>query len=210
MIQTLKGTDWWEHSPVEDGPMRGYKKNFEHPMGKGHPNAQKALQVVAQTIMNNQVVNAVALVDTLFPPRFNKYDVGCFYDEHCDEPVARDPQGRKVRADYAFTLWLSDPEEYTGGELVVSDGMSDPVSYKEKAGDMLLYPSIHVHKVNEVKTGSRLAIIGWAQSLIPNVSHRAELFRVNRILDEVKKTGDRALFTKLEAHRNHLVRLWSY
>jgi PKHD-type hydroxylase len=212
VARELKERDWWEHSLVEERQMTGFKKNREHTLQMGHPNAQKTLQLIAKEIMENKTVAAMGLIDCLFPPRFNRYDVGHFYDDHCDEPIARDGQNNRLRADLAFTVWLSDPDEYSGGELVVKDGMSHPSPYKLNAGDLLLYPSIYVHRVNEVKTGTRFAVVGWAQSLIPDLAARAEIIRVNAILDEVArlKPANRTLFTKLEAHRNYLIRLWSY
>lgn len=210
ITRQLKETDWWIHSPAEKRPMSGYRKNFEHSLSQGHPNAQKTLQLIATRIMENPTVSAMGLIDCLFPPLFNRYDVGHFYDDHCDEPIARDAQNNRIRADLAFTLWLSEPKEYTGGELVITNGMSHPDEYKGNAGDLILYPSIHVHRVNEVKTGRRFAVVGWAQSLIPDLAARTEIVKLNQILDHVAQSKDRALFAKLEAHRNYLIRLWSY
>jgi PKHD-type hydroxylase len=209
-LAQIKAKDYWTHSAVEEGAMKGYKKNYECAMQSGSPHVQKVLPIIAQKFMENSVIQSVGLIDCLFPPRFNKYSRGCFYAEHCDEPLARDGQGRRLRADLAYTLWLSEPEDYTGGELVIEDGMSDPQVYKGKAGSMVLYPSIHVHRVNEVKDGVRYAVVGWAQSLISDIALRAEVYRVNKMLDTLLKRKDRKLFVRLEAHRNVLLRLWSF
>jgi len=201
-------SDYW--SPVvsaDDAIAR--KKNYECMIQSGSQHVQKVLPILANKLMENKAFASVGLVDCLFPPKFNKYDAGCFYGSHCDEPLARDGNGRRLRADMAYTLWLSDQQDYVGGELVIDDGMSEPQMHKPKAGSLLLYSATDVHRVDEVISGTRYAMVGWAQSLIADESLRQEVYRVNKLLDELGNAGERGLFLKLEAHRNTLLRLWS-
>jgi PKHD-type hydroxylase len=210
LLAKMKVRDYWSASPENGDPTKGIRNNYDCGMQSGSPHVQKVLPILAQTLMENQVFSSIGLVDCLFPPKFNKYEAGGFYNSHCDEPLARDGQGRRLRADLAFTLWLSNPEDYEGGELVINDGMSDPQSFKGKAGELLFYPATHAHKVNELESGTRYALVGWAQSLISDESLRSEVYRVNMLLNDLSIRGERELFVRLEAHRNQLLRLWSY
>lgn len=211
-VVKLGDSEDWQKSRVETaGPMLEYKCNTEMPIAWVSDKGLKTFLVeTAQRIMESPVVRNVCLPDCVFPPKYNRYETNDFYGDHCDEPLARDNTGRRLRADLAYTLLLSSPEDYEGGELVVFDGMSDPQTFKEPAGTLIIYPSIFVHRVAEITSGVRYAVIGWLQSLMVDPALRMELFRVNKLLDKLGEKGERELFVELEAHRNMLIRLWSY
>lgn len=87
------------------------------------------------------------------------------YGRHVDNPVI---DGGRIRSDIAMTLFLSEPESYDGGELEIcmGKGAESLLSYKLAAGSIILYPALHLHNVTEILSGTRLAVVGWVQSLV--------------------------------------------
>ncbi|HEY7749143.1 MAG TPA: Fe2+-dependent dioxygenase [Aestuariivirgaceae bacterium] len=113
------------------------------------------------------------------------------------------------RTDLSFTLFLSDPASYEGGELVIEDTLENR-SVKLAAGELILYPSGALHRVERVTQGERLVVVGWVRSYVRQAAHREVLFDLELALREVyDHDGKSALFDRLVKTRTNLLRLWA-
>lgn len=135
---------------------------------------------------------------------FNAYGVGETYGLHIDEPLMGQDTPIRLRTDFSFTLFLSAPEEYEGGELVVAAVEGDR-KFKLRAGDMVVYSTGAIHRVNPVVSGERLAAIGWVQSLIRGSDQRGIVFDLSRIRSSIPDADTRLV---LEKAISNLIRLW--
>src|SRR3977135_4538660 len=127
-------------------------------------------QFVAERIHGNEVFRLAVRPKMLSPLLFSRYATGMQYGSHIDDALMEG-----MRTDVAFTLFLCDPESYTGGELVIESASGEePV--KLAAGDLVAYPATTLHRVAEVTSGVRLAAVGWARSFIRDAARRELLF----------------------------------
>jgi PKHD-type hydroxylase len=134
---------------------------------------------------------------------FNRYGVGETYGMHVDDPMMGEAESR-IRTDLSFTLFLSDPDAYEGGALVV-DGLEGEREIKLSAGSMVLYATGQLHRVEPVTKGERLACVGWVQSLIRRDDQRELLFDLSQVRSAMARSEARLLLDKSVAQ---LVRMW--
>jgi PKHD-type hydroxylase len=128
----------------------------------------------------NNTFNAAALPQRVFPPLFNRYDAGMSFDAHVDNAIRYVASTRqRLRTDVSSTLFLSDPADYDGGELIIEDTYGEQ-ALKFAAGDLALYPSDSVHRVAPITRGSRWAAFFWTQSMVRDDGNRALLYRLDR------------------------------
>jgi len=170
------------------------------------PNAEQAKPLgeeVRQTLLKHPLFQAAARPRRVHTVRFNRYSDGMAYGRHTDNAQMN---GR--RTDLSFTLFLSDPDSYEGGELVVED-IGDEQTYKLPAGSVLIYPSGSLHWVAPVTQGVRWAAVGWLQSQIRDNEQRSLLFELDTarrsLFQKYGKTDEFDLMTK---SLNNLVRQW--
>jgi len=134
---------------------------------------------------------------------FSRYEMGCSYGTHVDSPLMDG-----VRRDVSFTVFLSEPSEYDGGDLVIETPMGE-TRHKLGAGSMVLYPATSLHRVETIKRGTRLVIVGWARSYIRDAAQRELLFELDlvksRLFADVGKT---ALVDVLSRCSANLQRMW--
>lgn len=162
--------------------------------------------VILGALSNNQTVRAVALPAKIAQPLFNKHGPGMSYGPHSDNPVMG--VGRAVRTDISLSIFLSDPESYEGGELVVKSEVGD-ASFKLPRGDALVYPSGAIHAVREVTSGERLCAVTWIQSMVADGAQRRLLFELDRATVTVnKKLPDTEEARLLLKTYGNLVRMW--
>lgn len=142
------------------------------------------------------------------PVLFSRYEPGMEYGAHVDDAVMRGPDG-PVRTDVSFTLFLSDPDSYDGGELMIETTAGEE-TYKLDAGSLVLYPSSTLHRVNPVTHGIRLAAVGWVQSQVRDPGRREILFDLDtarrRIFDQEGKTET---FDAISRSLANLTRMWA-
>ena len=157
----------------------------------------------------NKPFVAAALPAKICPPSFNRYAVGQTYDVHNDSALLDFGNGAAVRTDLAATLFLSDPQDYDGGELVIEDTFG-PVRVKLAAGDMVLYPSSSQHRVAEVTRGARVASYFWVQSYVRDNTQR-ELLRDldSAIMQVTQALPDSKAALRLLGTYHNLLRMWS-
>lgn len=136
---------------------------------------------------------------------FSRYGSGQQYGLHADNAAMFDESGWPLRTDVSFTLLLSEPETYEGGELVVHD-LTGERGFRPKAGSAIVYPTGHLHRVAPVTRGVRLACVGWLQSLVRRADQREILFDLERLRAK-SDTEDGSLI--LDKTIGNLLRMWS-
>jgi PKHD-type hydroxylase len=165
--------------------------------------------IVTQLERNALFISAV-LPNRVYPPMFNRYGAGMYFGTHVDGTVRTVPGSEhKLRTDLSATLFISAPESYDGGELVVESDFGHQ-SAKLAAGDMIVYSSTSRHSVTAVTRGERLAAVFWIQSLIRDDLRREQLFELDGTIQRLTQTGaDPDCLVRLAAHYHGLLRSWT-
>jgi PKHD-type hydroxylase len=203
-----------EKAPWVDGRVTaGYQgapvKNNQQLEESSAPARELGKFILAQLERNALFISA-ALPNKVYPPMFNRFAEGMAFGTHVDGSVRMIPGGaQKLRTDLSATLFLTPPESYDGGELVIeSDGGEQAV--KLPAGTLIVYSSTSRHRVNAVTRGQRLACVFWVQSLIREDSHRSQLFELDGTIQRLTQTGaDPESLVRLSAHYHALLRAWA-
>lgn len=152
---------------------------------------------------------AAALPLKILPPRFNRYRGGGTYGFHVDGAVMSLGNGEQLRSDISCTLFLSAPDEYDGGELIISDTYGEH-EVKLPAGDLIVYPSSSLHQVNPVIRGARVASFFWVQSMIRDDVQRRLLWEMDTSIERLRQTGgDADAVLQLTGVYHNLLRRWS-
>jgi PKHD-type hydroxylase len=167
-------------------------------------------QVVLTALAKNQLFFAAALPRMTIPPLFNSYAGGEHYGLHVDGAVRRLPgSALSLRTDVSSTLFLSDPEDYDGGELVVVDTYGSH-EVKLPAGDLILYPSTSLHQVMPVTRGARVCSFFWTQSMVRDDAQRSMLFELDQNIHKLRnRLGDCEEVIGLTGHYHNLLRQWA-
>jgi PKHD-type hydroxylase len=206
--QALDTADWIDGRDTAGYLSSRVKNNVQLP--EDHPVARKLGGMILDALDANPLFVSAALPLKVVPPLFNRYSGGQAYGGHIDgavRPVAGTPH--RVRTDLSATLFLTSPEEYDGGELVIQDRLGDR-RIKLAAGDMVLYPGTSVHHVTPVTRGARLAAFFWIQSMVRDDSKREILFDMDTALQQLGRDapGHPSLVSLAGCYHN-LLRLWS-
>lgn len=166
--------------------------------------------LVTAALEQNLLFISAALPQYLLPPMFNSYEGGEHYGNHVDNAVQRDAiRQARIRTDVSVTVFISEPDEYDGGELVVEDTYGTH-EVKLPAGDAIIYPATSLHRVEPVTRGTRFAAVTWVQSMIRDDWQRAMLFNLDMtILRLRQQLGDSAEVVALTSHYHNLLRQWA-
>lgn len=163
-------------------------------------------QLLGQALMQNTTFHGALLPIKLYPFLISKYEPGMAYGWHVDSPIMGNPP---VRTDLAMTIFLSDPETYGGGELTLRTSKGD-VTYKLNQGDAVVYPCQYLHCVAPLTHGERLAAVSWIQSAVRSVEHRAVLYNLKRVHEQLyRENPDSPQADLLLQTWSNLVRMWS-
>jgi PKHD-type hydroxylase len=176
-------------------------KNNEQSDG---PAAKEAIALAQQALQKHTVFASAARPKAFVKMLVSRYKPGMAYGKHVDDAIMAG-----WRTDMSFTLFLSDPASYDGGELFI-EGMDGDTEVKLPPGSLVLYPTNALHEVKEVTRGERLAIVGWVRSYIRSPEQRETLFELDQMVSEVAQSGaPRAVADKLFKLRNTLTRMWA-
>jgi PKHD-type hydroxylase len=154
---------------------------------------------------------SASLAEKIWPPMFNLYRDGGHYGTHVDSAIMRHPEsGMTIRSDLSATLFLSSPEEYDGGELLI-EGQLGGQAVKLAAGDMVLYPSSSLHQVTPVTRGERICAVTWMQSAVADEAARAMLFDLDQSVQalSVGRAADDPDIDRLIHVYHNLLRRWA-
>lgn len=184
-------------------PASGVKQNLQAPQ-EDPANARIAL-ITREALVRYGDLRVFSQPRNMARTTVVRYEPGMTYGWHVDEALF--PSTPPMRSDLSCTVFLSEPEDYDGGELTIQLG-GETLSYKLRAGDALLYPSTTIHQVAPVTRGVRLGAITWLQSWVADVSQRELLVQ----LEEARAlagNGDARLMVLLESLRTNLFRMWA-
>ncbi|MDP5135758.1 Fe2+-dependent dioxygenase [Rheinheimera baltica] len=204
----LLAADWADGSSTAGYQSAQAKHNLQLP-----EQSQDALQLgelVLLALSGNKLFMSAALPLKIFPPLFNCYQGGQSFGVHVDNAIRQVPGTPvKVRTDLSMTLFISEPQDYDGGELVIEDTFG---AHKVKlaAGDMVLYPSTSLHKVTPVTRGRRLASFFWLQSMVASDEKRSLLFDMDMAIQALRqKVADSNEIVQLTGVYHNLLRQWA-
>ncbi|QNK72903.1 Fe2+-dependent dioxygenase [Variovorax sp. PAMC28562] len=171
-------------------------------------------RALAKTVLialsRSALFHSAALPLRFVPPLFNRYESGEHYGLHVDGSVRSIPgTGEQLRTDLSCTLFLSDPNDYDGGELEVVDNYGTH-EVKLPAGDLVLYPSSSLHQVHPVTRGARVCSFFWLQSMVRDNHQREMLFGLDQSIRSLRtRLGESAETVALTGHYHNLLRLWA-
>jgi len=207
-FQAVLGSAAWIDGKATAGYLSSRTKNNAQ-IPEDDPVARRLGGMIQAELDQNQVFIAAALPLKVLPPLFNRYTGGQSYGAHIDGAVR--PLGsshHRLRTDLSATVFLTDPTDYDGGELVIGDGEEEK-QVKLAAGDMVLYGGGTVHNVRPVTRGVRLAAFFWVQSMVRDESRRGILFELDRTIQQLGHTGaDHHACVRLAGVYHNLLRQW--
>ncbi len=207
--RVLAETQWVDGRVTAGAQSALAKNNLQVP--EEAPQARALGEIILRALGTNTMFNAAAQPLRVFPPLFNRYAAGMSFDPHVDNAIRYIKEARqRIRTDISSTLFLSAPDEYDGGELVIEDTYGEQ-RVKFDAGDLVLYPSDSLHRVEPITRGSRWASFFWTQSMVKDDSDRELLYRMDRCITLTRaELGDKhAAVLGLTATYHNLLRKWA-
>jgi PKHD-type hydroxylase len=205
----LLDTAEWVDGRVTTGyQSAGVKDNVQLP--EDHPVARELGDLILTALQGNPLFVSAALPMRVYPPLFNRYAGGQAFGNHVDNAI-RQIAGTplRVRTDLSATLFLAEPEEYEGGELIVEDTYGVH-AIKLPAGHMVLYPASSLHRVAPVTRGARIASFFWIQSMVRDDGDRTLLFDLDTAIQRLAvDMPSHAAVVQLTAVYHNLLRRWA-
>jgi PKHD-type hydroxylase len=206
--RALDAADWIDGKATvgEQGAL--VKRNRQ--LADNSPVARRLGEMILTALSRNSLFFSAALPLRTVPPLFNRYEGGEHYGTHIDGAVRGIPgTSFFLRTDLSSTLFLSEPAEYDGGELVIF-GTHGREEIKLPAGDLILYLSGSLHRVNPVTRGQRTCSFFWTQSMVPDDRHRELLFQLDSTIQDVRRHfGESDQSIALTGHYHNLLRMWT-
>jgi len=204
----LEQADWVDGKSTAGHLALDCKNNLQLPSDstEGH----QLGDFILARLHDHPLFNSAALANKILPPMFNCYQSAGEFGNHIDNAIRFVPGSHvKIRTDISITVFLSEPESYEGGELIIEDTYGQQ-SVKLKAGDAILYPSTSTHRVTPVTKGRRLASFFWIQSLIRSDEQRRILFDLDQSIQSLTATKQSVNeIVKLSGVYHNLLRQWS-
>jgi PKHD-type hydroxylase len=208
----LAGAQWTDGRETVGHQGAQVKRNLQ--LAESSPLRRELGDIVLAALASNPTYFAAVLPLRTLPPRFNRYEGGGEYGLHVDGSVMSMPATpgqapASLRSDVSCTLFLCEPEEYEGGGLIVDDTYGEH-EVKLPAGDLIVYPSSSLHRVEPVMRGTRLASFFWVQSLVRDDGQRQLLFKLDASIQRLTQSGaDRNTLLELTAVYHNLLRRWA-
>ncbi|RCS58379.1 Fe2+-dependent dioxygenase [Parvibium lacunae] len=202
----------WVDGKVTAGTQSGQVKHNQQ-LPEDDPNAMAARNIILQSLGICAPFITAALPRKIFPPLFNRYSgQQNQFGNHIDNAIrTSSSNGQWVRTDLSATLFLAEPDEYEGGELVIEDTYGSQ-RIKLAAGDMVLYPSSSVHRVEPVTRGARLASFFWIESMVRSDEQRRLLYDLDMAILSLRaqsQAGDSTEVVQLTGCYHNLLRMWA-
>jgi PKHD-type hydroxylase len=209
MVRPLLAAAPWVDGKVTAGHQSAKAKDNRQ-IPEGDPTAEKLGETILSALGNNPLFLSAALPHRIFPPLFNRYSGGQSFGTHVDNAIRR-VKGTpvSVRTDISATLFLTEPEEYEGGELCVEDTYGVQ-KVKLRAGHLVLYPATSLHHVRPVTRGARVSSFFWIQSMVRDDTQRSILFDLDLAIQRLnRESPDHAVAVQLTGVYHNLLRQWA-
>lgn len=205
LLERLDGADWIDGKTTAGWSAKLVKNNLQ--LARPTTDARDLQKQVTAALERNALFQATVQPKSIHSLIFSRYDVGMSYGTHVDNALMKREQ--VWRADISFTLFLSSPSSYDGGELVIEASDGDR-AYKLEAGSALVYPSSSLHRVEPVTAGRRWAAVGWVQSWVRDERDREILFDLDTVRRSIfAKEGKTLEFDLLSKTYSNLLRQWA-
>jgi len=204
----LDAADWVDGEVTAGYQAQKVKDNQQLP--EGSPLALELGDMVLKGLARSPVFMSAALPLRVFPPMFNRYAGGGHFGQHVDTAIRQVvTTAQRIRTDVSATLFLTAPEEYDGGELIVEDNYGEQ-KVKLPAGHMVLYPATSLHRVEPVTRGARVSSFFWIQSMIRSDGDRTMLFDMDQAIQKlaVELPGS-PIGVQLTGVYHNLLRRWA-
>jgi len=207
MHARLDGADWIDGRETV-GPQGAQVKRNRQLADTSPLRAELGREVLA-ACARHPAFHGATLPVKILPPRFNRYTDGGAYGAHIDGAVMALADGSQLRSDIACTVFLADPGNYDGGELIVDDTYGEH-EVKLPAGDAIVYPAGSLHRVAPVTRGARVAAFFWIQSLVRDEAQRGTLLQLDTAIRQLKGSGaDAGAVRQLTGVYHNLLRQWA-
>jgi PKHD-type hydroxylase len=211
--QQLLAAEWIDGRVTAGYQAQEVKRNQQIP--ESSPAHQAVGEMVLKGLARSARFMSAALPLRVFPPMFNSYTGGQTFGMHVDTAIRQDMRtGQRIRTDLSATLFLTEPDDYDGGELIMEDSYGAH-SVKLPAGDMVLYPATSLHRVEPVTRGARISSFFWVQSMVRDDSQRALLFDLDTAIqriaasDSAQTPGVKESSVQLTGVYHNLLRQWA-
>jgi len=192
---------WQDGASSAYGAAEKVKKNRQ--CDPNHPVVGEILEKARLALLKDGAFAAATQPEKFSRLMINSYEPGMSYGNHLDAPYIKD-----IRTDVSITLFLTPPNSYEGGELVLMTPFGE-MAVRGEQGSVFLYPSTYLHRVDQVTSGHRIAIVGWLKSRFNLPHHREILFDLERSISDVRDNGgNRETHMRLLSVKNRLLREW--
>lgn len=207
----IEAGDWQDGRATAGKQSEIAKRNLQ--LSASCPKSAAAGEIILSALGANGLFMSAALPQRVFPPLFNRYDAaeGHGFDNHVDNAIRYLPdRSGRIRTDLSATLFLTDPADYDGGELVVEDSYGSH-QVKLDAGDMILYPATSLHRVEPVTRGSRVSSFFWIQSMVRDDGQRTLLLDMDAAIRALAAQvgDDNQAVVSLTGTYHNLLRRWA-
>ncbi len=209
MRLVLDQADWVDGRATAGPQSAEIKRNAQIPLNS--PVLPDLQNRMLRALTSNPTWLSATLPAQILPPMFNRYEGGQTFGVHVDNAIRVIPgEGRQIRTDVSCTVFLSDPEDYDGGELIV-EGHYGAQSVKLAAGSAVIYPSTSLHQVTPVTRGARVASFFWVQSMLRDAAKREMLFDLDQSIQSLGgELGANAPdVVRLTGIYHNLIRQWA-
>jgi PKHD-type hydroxylase len=205
VVNSLKNASFVEGKITAGWHAKLVKNNQQ--ISKQTPNYQNLQKIIKQALLRNPLFQSAAQPKVLHSLLFSRYEQGMYYGSHVDNSLMG--KNNFWRSDLSFTIFLSSPSSYGGGELVIEESDGDRY-FKLELNSALIYPSCSLHRVEKVTQGTRLVAVGWVQSLIRDHYERAILFDLDTVRRSIfAQQGKTIEFDLITKSYVNLLRKWS-
>lgn len=207
--QRMDATEWIDGKTTAGQQSAAVKQNSQLP--ENSPLATEIGNLILDALAQTPQFISAALPLKIFPPLFNRYQQGGQFGTHVDNAIRHVPGTIvRIRTDLSCTLFLSEPEEYLGGELVIEDNYGAQ-AVKLAAGDLVLYPSTSLHRVEAVTEGARICSFCWLQSMVRDDGERTLLYDLDQNIQNLAITLglNHPQVVELSSIYHNLIRRWA-
>ncbi|MCB2074091.1 MAG: Fe2+-dependent dioxygenase [Novosphingobium sp.] len=207
--ERLNSARWIDGAPTAGTRSVAVKQNLQ--LDRNDADATELGNIILRKLGHHPLFISASLAEKIWPPVFNCYQNGGHYGTHSDAALMRLPEaGMTIRSDLSATLFLSEPDDYDGGELLVEEQFGAQ-AVKLAAGDMVLYPSSSLHQVAPVTRGQRICAITWMQSAVADTAARELLFDLDQSIQALtpQRPKDDPDINRLIHVYHNLLRRWA-
>lgn len=206
--ELLNKADWIDGKLTAGNQAINVKSNLQ--LAENNPLLKILREIITKALRTNPLFISAALPNHIISPFVNRYENGGAYGNHVDNSILYDATvGKNFRTDVSCSLFFTDPDEYAGGEMVIEDTFGTH-EIKLPAGDLILYPSTSLHRVEPVTKGVRMVSFMWTQSMIRSAWKRSILFELDNTIQSLRlKYGETQEAVNLSIHYHKLIQQWA-